>query len=714
MAAFPGLYHSNQVRREHRNSNPGSNPGIGSSLPKANALAQEDALRTSSRSSHASSNPISSQAGSKQGSYEYLSMWSGESPSAMAVTSKTCNESIPAGQGKEPQPQSQSHYHKTQSKSQPQHPFQQPSPASRASIQTPQVQSSSLLHHHNTQLIAPSSLSAFSPVAPRIPGTTATSTTHPLTVSTASPKIHHQEQYQSSSSDPHLAPKSGVELERCNKPSPMTNNASPLHSSTQSPNSEAQAFSRRSKLYSSERIFDPNRRAGSGSSAFTRSRPPLPVTVAAPSGNHNPIQSVGASHRKDKKDTAEGDTSVIQSSSNPTGQRSSRQRTEGGRLLAGGARPNAVQRLSPRGKNDSATSTTPTGPLATTTTTPPASCSFQEELMRLINPDIPESELAGSAVKSGGSTPKRYRPPLHRTLSDESLSSGGATLFPRSTNAPKASTNQGISPRHSTHNILNYSSSSSDAVFTAKPAQIVSPRNLKDDGPSLITSSSDQLYVNASKASSAPHSFTQAPAALPSSSQNMTTSTSSKSISSSLGAAGPPGRQTTTASSVVSTNPASSVSFPLPDAAAGNIEWNNLVDAANRVMRESDLDISAPLTASLERLNSMGAAAAAAGPTKPARNPAVVNDNGVFSSPAVGQSNDASESGAESFPATELAKQLQELQHQLQRERLGRANLEEEVNYLRVDNERLAEESESAAAQLRKFTEWFFTTIDKS
>ena len=39
--------------------------------------------------------------------------------------------------------------------------------------------------------------------------------------------------------------------------------------------------------------------------------------------------------------------------------------------------------------------------------------------------------------------------------------------------------------------------------------------------------------------------------------------------------------------------------------------------------------------------------------------------------------------------------------------------LQEEVQHLRQDNMRLQEESLTAAAQLRKFTEWFFHSIDK-
>jgi len=42
-----------------------------------------------------------------------------------------------------------------------------------------------------------------------------------------------------------------------------------------------------------------------------------------------------------------------------------------------------------------------------------------------------------------------------------------------------------------------------------------------------------------------------------------------------------------------------------------------------------------------------------------------------------------------------------------------RLTLEEEVRRLRDENRRLQEESQAAAQQLRRFTEWFFQTLDK-
>ncbi|KAK5853761.1 hypothetical protein PBY51_014891 [Eleginops maclovinus] len=56
---------------------------------------------------------------------------------------------------------------------------------------------------------------------------------------------------------------------------------------------------------------------------------------------------------------------------------------------------------------------------------------------------------------------------------------------------------------------------------------------------------------------------------------------------------------------------------------------------------------------------------------------------------------------------------LRQLQYDLHKEKEDKAMLQEEVQHLRQDNMRLQEESQTASAQLRKFTEWFFHSIDK-
>ncbi|CAH1396747.1 unnamed protein product [Nezara viridula] len=61
----------------------------------------------------------------------------------------------------------------------------------------------------------------------------------------------------------------------------------------------------------------------------------------------------------------------------------------------------------------------------------------------------------------------------------------------------------------------------------------------------------------------------------------------------------------------------------------------------------------------------------------------------------------------------ELSKHISQLETRLSRETRRRLSLEEEVRSLRDENRRLQQESQSAAQQLRRFTEWFFQTIDK-
>ncbi|KAM5206289.1 signal-induced proliferation-associated 1-like protein 2 isoform 1-T3 [Hipposideros larvatus] len=56
---------------------------------------------------------------------------------------------------------------------------------------------------------------------------------------------------------------------------------------------------------------------------------------------------------------------------------------------------------------------------------------------------------------------------------------------------------------------------------------------------------------------------------------------------------------------------------------------------------------------------------------------------------------------------------LRQLQTDLRKEKQDKAALQAEVCHLRQHNQRLQEESRAASAQLRRFTEWFFSTIDK-
>uniref|UniRef100_UPI00358E2D47 uncharacterized protein n=1 Tax=Myxine glutinosa TaxID=7769 RepID=UPI00358E2D47 len=66
-----------------------------------------------------------------------------------------------------------------------------------------------------------------------------------------------------------------------------------------------------------------------------------------------------------------------------------------------------------------------------------------------------------------------------------------------------------------------------------------------------------------------------------------------------------------------------------------------------------------------------------------------------------------------SMKVNHLERILKQLQDDLQKEKKDKAELQAELEHLRDDNYRLQQESQTAATQLRKFTEWFFNAIDK-
>ena len=72
----------------------------------------------------------------------------------------------------------------------------------------------------------------------------------------------------------------------------------------------------------------------------------------------------------------------------------------------------------------------------------------------------------------------------------------------------------------------------------------------------------------------------------------------------------------------------------------------------------------------------------------------------------------------EAIPAEErlsqLLERLESLEYRLNTESRQKTELADEVAQLREENQRLQEESATAAQQLRRFTEWFFQTIEKA
>uniref|UniRef100_A0A3Q3MJ47 Signal induced proliferation associated 1 like 2 n=1 Tax=Mastacembelus armatus TaxID=205130 RepID=A0A3Q3MJ47_9TELE len=139
--------------------------------------------------------------------------------------------------------------------------------------------------------------------------------------------------------------------------------------------------------------------------------------------------------------------------------------------------------------------------------------------------------------------------------------------------------------------------------------------------------------------------------------------------------------------------------MPLPDTASG-LDWSHLVDAA-RAFEDQRVASFCTMT-DMQRAEALL--------------PGLVQSASVFyfddKCPHVPPPNGSSPSTL-TGKVNQLEVILRQLQQDLRKEKEDKAMLQEEVQHLRQDNMRLQEESQTAAAQLRKFTEWFFHTIDK-
>ncbi|KPP77365.1 signal-induced proliferation-associated 1-like protein 2-like [Scleropages formosus] len=128
--------------------------------------------------------------------------------------------------------------------------------------------------------------------------------------------------------------------------------------------------------------------------------------------------------------------------------------------------------------------------------------------------------------------------------------------------------------------------------------------------------------------------------------------------------------------------------MPLPDPASG-LDWSHLVDAA-RAFEDQRVASFCSLT-DMEQ------------------------PQGLDISQELSRQGTTLEQGEGSLTGkvNQLEVILRQLQYDLRKEKEDKALLQVQVQHLRQDNLRLHEESQTAAAQLRKFTEWFFHSVDK-
>ncbi|XP_068194222.1 signal-induced proliferation-associated 1-like protein 1 isoform X1 [Antennarius striatus] len=137
------------------------------------------------------------------------------------------------------------------------------------------------------------------------------------------------------------------------------------------------------------------------------------------------------------------------------------------------------------------------------------------------------------------------------------------------------------------------------------------------------------------------------------------------------------------------------VLMPLPDTgAAGPLDWAHLVDAAKAFEEQRLVFLAAQEETSLAESSAASAPQQAEPQAAPLRQPSPGESPGVMGK------------------VSQLESMVKELQENLKKEQDAKASLQAQVESLREDNQRLLEESYSASAKLKKFTEWVFNTID--
>eukprot|EP00070_Physeter_catodon_P030168 XP_028337062.1 signal-induced proliferation-associated 1-like protein 2 [Physeter catodon] len=156
--------------------------------------------------------------------------------------------------------------------------------------------------------------------------------------------------------------------------------------------------------------------------------------------------------------------------------------------------------------------------------------------------------------------------------------------------------------------------------------------------------------------------------------------------------------------------------MPLPDTATG-LDWSHLVDAARAfegLDSDEELGLLCHHTSYLDR---RVASFCTLTDMHPEQDLEGAQELPLCVDPGSGKDFMDATGGRSPSTLTGKVNQLElilrQLQTDLRKEKQDKAVLQAEVQHLRQDNLRLQEESQTAAAQLRKFTEWFFNTIDK-
>ncbi|XP_014908439.1 signal-induced proliferation-associated 1-like protein 1 [Poecilia latipinna] len=136
--------------------------------------------------------------------------------------------------------------------------------------------------------------------------------------------------------------------------------------------------------------------------------------------------------------------------------------------------------------------------------------------------------------------------------------------------------------------------------------------------------------------------------------------------------------------------------MPLPDTGAdGPLDWAHLVDAAKAFEEQRLVFLAAQEESSTAESTSAASPQQAEPQAAPQRQPSP----GEIPPCLMGK-------------LSQLESMVKVLQEDLKKEKDAKASLQVQIQSLREDNQRLLEESYSASAKLKKFTEWVFNTID--
>lgn len=349
--------------------------------------------------------------------------------------------------------------------------------------------------------------------------------------------------------------------------------------------------------------------------------------------------------------------------------------------------------------------------------------SLQEDLMKLINPDYIAAAASSDDNFNAGSIEKMQKGnPNSHSLGNISSLTAASGLKPIQQLTQKSRSREGINlgssnnlkvakPNGTTGN-GSTGEQESDVIFTtARPATVISSTTSNCSSPASELNNNGKLHINEDHLKMSPSRKQQMIAAAGGILKNSLLSNGTNG-----GAAGSSGGK-----------------IPLPD--MKEMDWSSLVDTATKAMTQLTEsaskshpqgnvyydDINQVLNGVVQQQqqlqqNSLQIPPIQNGSGTPvfselSSTPSSVSPVSIGSGSTTNSNGQLSMQNSSSLP--ELQCQVTQLSDRVLREQRRRRSLEHAVRRLTEENRRLQDESQAAVQQLRRFTEWFFQTIDR-